>query len=344
MMRHRRPEAEREAVRPTAPEMPPRTRLPLDRINRHADEHGVAVARLRFDRPVDRTKLFTSPVLAPLAHSPIFTELTAAQQRRYNQLVGLMQNELICFFEQEVGARVLPAVLSSSSRVSPELCASLRRFLDEEKQHTQMFRRLNRLAEPDWYRNTDYYILELRTPFLVLLRQITSRPVLLPMVFWMMLLMEERSLLMSKRYATADPESIEPQFLEAYLAHAEDEVRHVQIDWHLLEAFYQSRSRWARKANARLLEAFMVGALLKPRRANLRLVDLLVTEFPELRPMRPGLVRAVHDLVHNAGYRRMMYSPEATPISYALFARSAEFASLRRRLFVEIQEASVEPT
>ncbi|HEU4386997.1 MAG TPA: diiron oxygenase [Blastocatellia bacterium] len=342
MSRHRTPEAERQPLRPAGPDVPQRLRLPLDRINRHADERGVAVGRLRFDHPIDRTRLFTSPGLAPLAYSPVFAELSPEQQRRYNQLVGLLQNELIGFFEQEVGGRVLPAALRSSNHLSPELSRSVRRFLEEEKQHTQMFRRLNHLAEPDWYRNTDYYILQLGAGFLFLFRRITSRPGLFPMLFWMMLLMEERSLLMSKRYAAAEPGTIEPQFLEAYLAHAEDEVRHVQIDWHLLERFYQRRPAWQRKWNARLLEGLLAGLFLKPRRANIRLVDLLIAEFPDLRPMRRRLVQAAYELAGNVGYRHMMYSPEATPISYMLFAASAEFARLQRRLFVDDHHAPTE--
>jgi hypothetical protein len=150
-----------------------------------------------------------------------------------------------------------------------------------------------------------------------------------------MLLMEERSLLISKRYAAIDPELIDPQFLATYRAHVEDEVRHVQLDWHLLEQFYQGRPAWLRRLNARLLEAFLVGLFLKPRRANVRLVNLLVAEFPDLRPMRPQLIQAVYGLVDNLGYRQMMYSLEATPISGALFDRLPEFAGLRRRLFGE---------
>jgi hypothetical protein len=43
----------------------------------------------------------------------------------------------------------------------------------------------------------------------------------------------------------------------------------------------------------------------------------------------------VHGLSENPGYRQMMYSAEATPISRALFDLLPEFASLRRRLFAE---------
>ena len=56
----------------------------------------------------------------------------------------------------------------------------------------------------------------------------------------------------------------------------------MQIDWHLLEQFYDRRPKWLRKLNAWLLEAILLTVLLKPRRANVRLIDLLVAEFPEL--------------------------------------------------------------
>ena len=313
--------------------------MPVERINRHAEEHGVALSRLSLDRPVDRSRLFTCPSLAPLTHSSVFAELSPAQQLRYNQLVGLLQNELICFFEQEVGAGALLALLRSSGRISGRmptgLVTALRRFLEEERQHTQAFRRLNQLAERQWYGTTDYHILSSPKPFLATLRRITSRPALTPMVLWVMLMMEERSLMMSKRYAAMDPELIEPQFLAVYRAHAEDEVRHVQLDWHLLERFYLAQPAWLRRLNARLLEALMVGLFLKPKRANVRVVDLLVAEFPGLRPMRPRLVQAIRGLIDNPGYRQMMYSAEATPISFALFDLLPEFAGLRRRLFAE---------
>ena len=111
-------------------EIPNRQRLALDRINCRAADHGIAVSRLKWDRTVDKNLLFTSPTLAPLSHTAVFTELNSFQQRRYNQLVGMMQNELICFFEQEIGTRVIPALLETKN-IAEELVISLKRFLAE---------------------------------------------------------------------------------------------------------------------------------------------------------------------------------------------------------------------
>jgi hypothetical protein len=314
-------------------ELPHRTRVPVDRINRQADEHGVATARVELTGTVDRSRLFAPTSLAPLAHSAIFSQLTDAQQRRYNQLTAMMQNEIICFFEQEFAAWVLPALLRDKS-ISREMTRSVEQFVEDERQHTQLFRGLNRLAEPGWYATSDYHILRIPTAFRVMLRVMTTHPRLFPMVFWIMLMMEERSLMISRRYAAMDPASIEPHFAATYAAHLEDEVRHVQIDWHLLERFYQSRPKWIRRINGRLLEAFIVGLFLKPRRANVRLVELLIEEFPELSAKRAALIAAVHDLFNNPGYRDLMYSVDSTPIAMALFEQLPEMRRVRERVYL----------
>lgn len=293
----------------------------------------MAVSHVRLGVAIDHNRLFTCPSLAPLAQVELFEELSGPQQRYYNQLVGLMQNEIICLFEQEFAARALPALLCPRNRLPGDLQEALAQFLADEREHTKMFRSLNRLAASEWYGASDYHILQLPAAFLALLRQITSRPRMFPMVFWVMLMMEERSLMISRRYARMDPEVLEPQFAATYQAHLEDEVRHVQLDWHLLERFFERRPKWQRRLNARLLEAFVVGLFLKPRRANVRLVDLLIEKFPALMPRRRMLVAAVHGLGDSPGYRRMMYSPDATPISDMLFSSLPELRRVRMRLF-----------
>ena len=48
----------------------------------------------------------------------------------------------------------------------PDIAASVRQFLEEERLHTQVFRRLNRLAENSWYELAEYHILQVPAPFL----------------------------------------------------------------------------------------------------------------------------------------------------------------------------------
>ena len=105
-------------------DVPDRRRLSVERINRHADAHGIATDRVTIGA-IDATRRFTCDSLCPLAHTVEWPTLTAAQQLRYNQLVGLMQNEWICFFEQQFAARVLPAIARRGAAMPAALGASL---------------------------------------------------------------------------------------------------------------------------------------------------------------------------------------------------------------------------
>ena len=179
------------------------------------------------------------------------------------------------------------------------------------------------------FEESDYHILRLPAGVVAGFHFIARRPFVFPMVFWIMLMMEERTLMVSRRYAAMNPEMLDPLFAATYHAHAEDEVRHVQLDWHLLERFYQDRPMWVRKINARLLEWTVFNFLLKPRHAIVRVVELLIAEFPELSGKREKLLGAVRGLSDNPGFRQMMYSTEATPLARSLFDRLPEFGSLR---------------
>ena len=68
-----------------------------------------------------------------------------------------------------------------------------------------MFRRLNQLAELHWYETTDYHILRISEAVPGDTSPDYVAAMLLPMMLWIMSLMEERSLMMSRRYAAMDP-------------------------------------------------------------------------------------------------------------------------------------------
>ena len=291
-----------------------------------------AWADLDLTSPVDRTKLFVCPTLTPLYYTPSYGRLSPRQALRYNQLMGMLHNEVITFFETTFAASVLGSLSDPASRgsLSPDESACLRQFIDDEAQHTAAFRRLNRLSDPARYAEVDRSILQVPRAMAAVLRWLTRRPRAFPMVIWVMLVMEERSLEISRRYAAMDPVEVEPHYAAAYRRHSEDEARHVQIDWHLIERVYAGLSRPLRRLNAALLRWFVEGFFLTPARSTLHAVDLLVGEFPELTPIRPRLMREMRALRRDSAYRRMMYSPAVNPITYGLARHFPELAPLRR--------------
>ena len=70
----------------------------------------------------------------------------------------------------------------------------------------------------------------------------------------------------------------------------------MQVDWHLIEHYYAGRSAAVRRSTAWLLRFFVDQFLLVPRRSTIRTVDLLLTEFAELRGLRPRIVEEVRGL------------------------------------------------
>src|SRR6185369_384224 len=148
------------------------------------------------DASVDSGRPFIPAELTPLFHTTCYGDLTEAQRLRYNQLHALYFNEQITFFETSLGQPVLSALLREPW---PErLAESLRQFREEERQHTEMFRRLNRLCAPRLYERTDLYFVRVPAFWTGVMRWAVSHPVSLPLFLWLMLLQEERSLYYSR--------------------------------------------------------------------------------------------------------------------------------------------------
>jgi hypothetical protein len=152
------------------------------------------------------------------------------------------------------------------------------------------------------------------------------------MVFWVMLALEERSLEISRRCLRMPVEQIEARYLAVYRAHLAHEVRHVQIDWHLIERYYAGQSILRRRLNARLFRLAVGRFFLPPRRAAVRVVDRLVNEYQDLKPLGRVMTQQLDKVGCDPAYHGMMYSRETTPITFSLFDRFPEFHAMRHVL------------
>jgi P-aminobenzoate N-oxygenase AurF len=308
-------------------------RRPLDGLLARGGAHSDDEPDFDFETPIDRGCWFVCPTLTPLYYAPIYQELDEPHRRRYNQLTALSFSELIAFFETTFAASVL-AALAKSRRNEPDrgLTDCLESFIAEERHHTEWWRRLNRLSDPELYRDADEAIIRPSGWAKLLLRQVTRRPQLFPMAFWVMLILEERSLEISRRCMRSGDHVIEPRYRAIYRAHLAHEVRHVQIDWHLIERYYAGRSAMLRRINARMLLTAVAHFFLPPTRAAVRVVGRLVEEHPELEPIAATMRRQLVDVGSEPAYHEMMYSRESTPIAFLLFDRFPELHSMRRVL------------
>jgi len=277
------------------------------------------------DAYVDSDRLFIPPELTPLFHTPCYEDLTPAQRRRYNQLHALYFNEQITFFETALGQPVLSALLREPW--PDRLAEGLREFRDEERRHTEMFLRLNRLCAPHLYGERDFHFVQVPAFLRPVMKWTAGHPLLFPLFFWLMLLQEERALYYSKRYIR-HRETIEPHFVQAHRLHLADEVGHVAMDGELIDALWQRAHPWLRTVNAKLFAWMMEELFGTPRRAQLRVIDELAREMPELRGRRDEIHRQLLALSRDEAYRTTLYSREIIPQTFARFDGAAEFRVL----------------
>jgi hypothetical protein len=286
---------------------------------------AIAVASPLDETSVDCGRRFLPEQFSPLYYTPSYLVLTERQRLRYNQLQALYFNEQIIFFETAIGRPVLEALLRDS--LPPELRKGLRQFLEEEQQHTEMFRRLNQQCAPQFYGAGYFYFIQLPRAWTVALRWATGRPRYFPMFFWLMFLQEERSLFYSRR-VISQREELEPHFVKAHRTHLSDEVGHVRWDEELIEVLWRRANPFLRQVNAELF-SWMLGEFFNaPKRAQLSVVHELVREFPTLRELEPEMQRQLLALSADRRYQMSLYSREIVPRAFARFDESPEFQSL----------------
>ncbi len=281
--------------------------------------------------PIDRSRWFFCETLTPLYYTAVYRDLGVEHRRRYNQLTAMMANEIIAFMETEFLVAALSAVESrhGDPRQSPDLHAAVLLFRDDERRHADIWHNLNRLSEPAWYGSAKTRLLSIPRGALTAARLIARRPVAFPVVFWLQLAQEERSLEISRRCMRVSPQAMEPRYAAAYGAHLPDEARHVQIDRHLIDRFYRPRGIAVRQATALLFRLIVGTLLMMPVHSTARVVRLLAAEYPELAPLVPRMLRELRGLQDSVEYHEMMYSRRTTPVTFALFDEFPEFHQMR---------------
>ena len=303
--------------------------LPLAQGPGEGYRSPVSTASVTTARVAQKAMPFLPEQLTPLFFTPSYVTLSPSQKLRYNQLHGLYFNEQIAFFEEGVGAELLPALIADSELGA--LRESLGHFLEEERRHTTMFRKLNRRTAPELYGGVDSYFIQVPAILGALLGWMTRRPRWFPMFLWLMLLQEERSLYYSREILKGGCE-LDPSFVATHRAHLADEVDHVRWDEQLLDQLWANSSPGLRRANATLFRWMLAEFFYTPKRGQVRVLEQLANEYPELGPRLPELRRQMLALRLDKDYRATLYSRRIVPRTFARFDQWPEFGSLLHML------------
>jgi hypothetical protein len=301
-------------------------RLSIVQIADHA--HRCRTDRYPFepDIPIDFTKPFVCPSLTALYYTSVWNKLDPEDQLRYTQLSALSFNELIAWFESGFSSAL--RALMRSDRLPEELKSLLPGFLEDECRHQEIWWALNRCVDPVRYARNIASISKIAPAGRTLMRWLASRPLDYPVVIWLMLVLEEHGNEIARRCAAKRPNEIETHFAAAYLAHVRDEIRHVQIDWHLLDSLWPCLRGWRRRINIELFRLVITRLLFKTEHAAMSVVEELVRERPRLRPLLPRIRTQLREVGQDGEFRSMMLSARSSPIVFHLLDSFPELRSV----------------
>jgi hypothetical protein len=215
--------------------------------------------------------------------------------------------------------------------VSPPLREALEHFIAEERKHTAMFWRTLEKSEPSWYQRRRFRLFNISPVQQFMLDMVLRHPRIFLVWVWAAIFFEERTVDYCRRYRRAAkeaPETLDPLYLQVHEFHFKDEVRHYQLDQHLLAWLYQPQPRWKKLLSARMFQALMRGYVF-PRRTSASILTVLGREFPELRSsVIPALRRELPGIGLSPAFHRMAFSRAAVPKTLALFAAYPELDKL----------------
>jgi hypothetical protein len=277
------------------------------------------------DKVIDFSRPFMPHELTPFYHAPGYLLLSEPQRLRYNQLHALYFNEQTMFFEKALARNILGYFIARPLPI--QLKSGLRQFMNEEGEHSAMFRGLNLKCAPRLYSHQDFYFIRVPSPAASLLDVISKRPQWFPLLLWLMHLQEERALFFGRTFLKC-ADSLEPHFVATQRKHVADEIGHIRWDETLLDWVWPKTGLLRRQLNTRILAWMIEEYFSTPKRAALRVLQALLQEFPELQPQYAGFCTQFLDLGKDPGYRRSLYCQENVPKTFKRFDAWKEFQPL----------------
>src|SRR5690242_4604653 len=126
-----------------------------------------------------------------LYYSPVYETLSGHERRVYNKLHACFCCEMLVFFEEELPPCY--SLAATNAGVSERVCSGVQAMVASESRHAAMFRELARDLDPALYEPFRYHFLRMPDGLVPLLKFPFRFPKLFPLVFWIVLLQEERT-------------------------------------------------------------------------------------------------------------------------------------------------------
>ena len=256
---------------------------------------------------IDRTCSLVPEQLPWLAHTDYWQRFDVIEQRRANQLMGLLINELCLALERGlvlVGLR--QALMAPALRNLPILRRRLSVMLADERRHAEWFASYNHLFAPEIYGIDGFHFVRLPPFFARLAGFAATLPGAWRLAVWLTLATEEWACALAVALNHEPCGNLGPRdegYRRLHDAHCRDEQRHLELDAELLAVAAHGLPVGLRQAVVAVARIGLA-QLMRPRRAAPAMLQRFVTEFPRWRSELPGLMAAVSKVGATPDYWR----------------------------------------
>lgn len=315
----------------------------LRTIAENARKDSYSLERIQWHKGVNDELHFFPEVLTPLYHCPSYrSTLDDNDRRMYNQLFAQYVSEQFIFLEDRFLCRVVEKLLPWAAGVSWDLKNCLEIFLAEEVKHTEMFRRILKISNPERYAQTDFHFLKLERYEEKFVDAMSQFPRLLNYWIWVALLFEEKTIDYFTHYRSQRRDEKAPKLdhlhYQVHQFHMLDEARHVQIDEHLLRHIFDKSNSVVRSLNITLLRKMMKN-YTNPRRANIAIVEELCRVHPRLRSQVQRLSHEVRSQNGESSYQVAQFSRNNFPKTFSYFDHYSDLRSAMQTVILTYKPA-----
>ncbi len=312
---------------------------PLSVLNEQAKTRTFSVDDVDWESEFDFTKRWIPDEVASMTYLPAYHCLSEANKLRLNQLTSIGVCEQFVWFEEDLLTVALAEILKRRD-VTPDLKECLENFIDEEKRHSLMFRRMLLKFSADRYKFQPYWLVKLNAIQNFVFAKVVRNPHVFLSWIWLAIFFEERTLHVSQLYRRAehfDQNPVDPMFSRVHALHMIDEARHLQIDQYLLFAFYDRAPIWKRKLSAWL--SFKIFANYRsPKRIAKKILGLLIDENiaakndDQAHYLRT-MAKQLPILRESTAFQNALFGPKILPRTRELMSQYPEMRKVFEVLF-----------
>jgi len=294
-------------------------------LNRKSCELAFGLEDIDWLLAADRTKPWAPDGFNAIDYLPAATLLNESEKLRCNQLQALSLCEQFIWLEQQL-IRPLTCVVEGQDVPQP-LRDAMWHFMREERKHIEMFWRVLERSEPAWYRSRKPRLFRVSPLQQFGIERMVENPRVLVAWIWLTIFVEERTLYLARGYIEAEKKTqgrIDRLHTQLHQLHFRDEVRHYQLDQHVLTWLYDPQPRWKKKLSAWIFH-YMMCCYANPRHSARAVLTQLAREFPRLRKhIVPRMLVELAQVGRNEAFRWKHFSRSALPRTLALLAEYPE--------------------